>query len=346
MTWLQNLSHSIGAANISLLIGPHTLSDTHNGLSEVGKLVNTPMPIQWGFVTGFVLSTYLHYLAVHVKWVRHIQESLGQCASQVKYCVKLIGSLVGAICLLPFFLVVLSGFYVYRKCVQVSLKNEFKDRFCGLLDGHDANWVLEDEKCKSVINVLGTFQGVESSSQILMTLRKRLASRLLGKHIPHPKLFYRRGVSYGYAFWTKVYRSEIFIEDYVRLVDIPSQSSEFITHDELKRWIGQMYNSDLPKKHSTSWEILVSKKPLKASNTSNTVHAVTIQRGWPFYLISSLHIGRQTLSNKLSHTRALLALHQISRGTVFEDGNGYASVEESWGRVAAFLVAVLGWRRR
>lgn len=280
MTWLENLSHSIGAANISLLIGPHPHNGTLSGLSEVGKLVNAP--IQWGFITGFVLSTYLHYLARHLKWIRHVQESLGQCALQVKYCIKLIGSLVGAVCLLPFFLVVLSGFYVYRKCIQVALKNEFKDRFCGLLDGHDANWVLEDDKCKSVINVLGTFQGVDSSAQILMTLRKRLATRLLGKHQPHPKLFYRRGVKGGYAFWTRVYRSEIFIEDYVRLVDIPSESPDFVTNDELKRWIGQMYNSNLPKEHSTSWEILVSKKPLEPSSASNAVHAVIIYNDWSF----------------------------------------------------------------
>lgn len=259
MSWLQNLSHSISAANLSISIGPHQIpSETLNGLSEV---VNAP--IQWGFVTGFVLSTYLHYLARHLKWVRVIQESMSRCALQIKYTMRLLGSLSLAILIVPLFALMMCGFAAYRACLEVTLKREYKSRYRGLLEGHDANWVLEDEKCKSVINVLGTFAGVNSSAQILMALRKRLASRLLGKHQPHPKLFYRRGIKGGFAFWYKVYSSEIFIEDFVRLVDIPSESDEFVTTAELKEWIGTVYNADLPKDHTTSWEILVSKKPLK-----------------------------------------------------------------------------------
>lgn len=262
MTWLQNLTQSISAANISISIGPHPLSEARNGLSEV---VNAP--IQWGFITGFVLSTYLHYLARHLKWMRRVQELIERCALQVKYSLKLVASLVVAILLVPLFAAIMCGFAVYRRCLKVALKREYKGRFCGLLEGHDANWVLEDEKCKSVINVLCNFEGVDSSAQILIALRKRLASRLLGKHQPHPKLFYRRGIRGGFAFWFKVYPSEIFIEDFVRLVDIPSKSVDFVTSEEVKAWIGQVYNSDLPKEHTTSWEILVSKKPLEPTSS-------------------------------------------------------------------------------
>lgn len=268
MTWLQNLSHTISAANLSISFGPHPPSEARNGLSEV---VNAPIgswdaPIQWGFITGFVLSTYLHYLARHLKWMRKVQETISSCALQVQYSLRLIGSLVMAILLVPLFALIMYCFAVYRKCLELSLRQKYKSRFRGLLEGHDANWVLEDDKCKSVINVLGTFDGVESSAQILMALRKRLATRLLGKHQPHPKLFYRRGITGGFAFWYKVKDSEIHIEDFVRLCDIPSESDEFVTVEELKAWIGEMYNADLPKGHTTSWEILVSKKPLKEAS--------------------------------------------------------------------------------
>lgn len=260
MTWLQNLTQSISAANISISIGPHPLSETRNGLSEV---VNAP--IQWGFVTGFFLASYLHYLARHVKWMRKVQDLIEACAFQVKYSLKLFQSLIFAILLIPLLAVIMCGFAVYRKFLSVELRRQYKDRFCGLLEGHDATWVLEDDQCKSVINVMCNFECAKNSAQILIALRKRLASRLLGKHQPHPKLFYRRGIKGGFAFWFKVYPSEIFIEDFVRLVDIPSASDEFVTPDEMKAWIGQVYNATLPKEHSTSWEILVSKKPLQPS---------------------------------------------------------------------------------
>lgn len=284
MTWLQNLSHTISAANLSISFGPHPPSEARNGLSEV---VNAPIgswdaPIQWGFITGFVLSTYLHYLARHLKWMRKVQETISSCALQVKYSLRLIGSLILAILLVPLFALIMCCFAVYRKFLELSLRQKYKSRFRGLLEGHDANWVLEDDKCKSVINVLGTFDGVESSAQILMALRKRLATRLLGKHQPHPKLFYRRAITGGFAFWYKVKDSEIHIEDFVRLCDIPSESDEFVTVEELKAWIGEMYNADLPKGHSTSWEILVSKKPLKEASGEhvlvNPVNQIGINR--------------------------------------------------------------------
>lgn len=260
--WLENLTQSISAANITISIGPHPLTETQNALSEV---VNAP--IQWGFVTGFILSTYLHYLARHLKWIRKVQDLLERGAVQVRYTVRLFGSLLVALAMIPVFVVAMLGFACYRKCLKVYLKSSYGDRFAGLLEGHDAHWMIEDKRSKSVINVLGTFDGIRGSAQILMALRKRLATRLLGKHQPHPKLFYRRRISGGFAFWCKVFPSELYIEDFIRLVDIPSDDETFVTNDELKHWIGQMYNADLPKDHSASWEILVSKKPLEQEMT-------------------------------------------------------------------------------
>lgn len=266
-SWLENISGSISASNISLSIGPHsTTAETSriNGYAEVGRLVNAP-----GFITGFLLSTYLHYLAHHQKWGVRLQEGISLVIKQVKYATKLMGSVLLAIILLPPISLLILGFYLYRNCLEVYLKRVHGDRFCGLLDGHDAHWMVEDDKCKSVINVLCTFQyegANSSSSQILMALRKRLASRLLGKRQAHPKLFYRRAIQGGYAFWTKVLPSEIFIEDFVRLVDIPSRNKAYVTKDELKDWIASMYNADLPKENSTSWEILVGKKPTQSES--------------------------------------------------------------------------------
>lgn len=341
MTWLQNLTQSISAANISFSIGPHPLTEARNGLSEV---VNAP--IQWGFVTGFILASYLHYLARHLKWMRKVQDVIEAFALQVKYSLKLFGSLFLAILLIPLFACMMCGFAAYRKCLRMALQREYKGRFCGLLEGHDANWVLEDDKCKSVINVLGTFEGVNSSAQILMALRKRLASRLLGKHQPHPKLFYRRGIAGGFAFWYKVYPSEIFIEDFVRLVDIPSESSEFVTSEEIKTWIGQVYNSDLPKGHSTSWEILVSKKPLGPLDpTKGTINPVIqgLRSLINSFRSSLVHWGH-TLFGKLLKLPALLALDHLLSRTLGEHVVLDAAQEHLCIGATAFLVHLIaGW---
>lgn len=262
MAWLEQLSNSLSSSNISVSFGPHPLSEARNGLSEI---VFAPI-IQWGFVTGFIVATYLNYVTRNLKCMKRIQESSGTILKQLKYFYKLTISLAIAILLIPVFGIVLSGFYGYRKVLEIALKRKYKDRYCGLLEGHDANWVLEDDKCKSVINILATFQGNISAAQMLITLRKRMAFRLLGKHCPHPKLFYRRGIEGGYSFWYRVEQEEIHIEDYVRLVDIPSRQT-ILTKEELKAWIGDMYNANLPKEHTTSWEILVSNKPLRSGET-------------------------------------------------------------------------------
>lgn len=52
------------------------------------------------------------------------------------------------------------------------------------------------------------------SAEILLTLRKRMSSRLLGEYKPFPKIFYTRKMEHGFSFWTDNQRYNI--KDYVR----------------------------------------------------------------------------------------------------------------------------------
>lgn len=81
-------------------------------------------------------------------------------------------------------------------------------------------WALEDDFAKSVINVMVVMELNETvtttnvSAEILLALRKRLSSRLLGDYKPFPKLFYTRTRERGFTFWTDNQRYSI--EDYIR----------------------------------------------------------------------------------------------------------------------------------
>lgn len=56
------------------------------------------------------------------------------------------------------------------------------------------------------------------SAEVLIALRKRLSSRLLGDYKPFPKMFYTRTKDLGYSFWTD--NERYCIEDYIRYITV------------------------------------------------------------------------------------------------------------------------------
>lgn len=98
------------------------------------------------------------------------------------------------------------------------MQKKYSEIFCGFLEGTDALWALEDESARSVINIMALIKidrnAENAPKNVLLTLRKRLASRFLGVYKPFPKLFYRLRQEHGYAFWTN--DLDLTIEDYIR----------------------------------------------------------------------------------------------------------------------------------
>lgn len=91
----------------------------------------------------------------------------------------------------------------------------------GFLEGTDALWALEDDISLSVINVMALIKitpdmqlNADPSTEILMSLRKRISERLLVDDMEFPKLFYKRCKEHGYSFWTD--ENDCNIEEFIR----------------------------------------------------------------------------------------------------------------------------------
>uniref|UniRef100_A0A182SGY1 Uncharacterized protein n=1 Tax=Anopheles maculatus TaxID=74869 RepID=A0A182SGY1_9DIPT len=113
------------------------------------------------------------------------------------------------------------------------------------------------------------------SAGILLTLRKRISSRLMRNCQPHPKMFWKRNVELGYYFWSD--QSELTIEDYIRYMDtIPlPEGQRFIKETQLRSLLSKINNRHLPAEHTASWEVLVGKQPLLDEKQSILKYPVT-----------------------------------------------------------------------
>ncbi|KAI4480423.1 hypothetical protein M0802_014243 [Mischocyttarus mexicanus] len=169
----------------------------------------------------------------------------------------------GLFCLLtPILTILIIFLYIYRRIVEIVLKYQLKDRFVGLLEGTDCIWAIEEPSALSVINVLVVLEKDkhQMNSNIIDNFRDLIKERLIGS--PFEKILYRKNKKYGYYFWE---RSEDGIDLIERIKWLEHDQSicdgycDDIYSESLRKTFESKCNQPLPKNHSTSWEILISK---------------------------------------------------------------------------------------
>jgi hypothetical protein len=138
-------------------------------------------------------------------------------------------------------------------------------RFVDFMTGEDTVWVCENDKSKSIINVLAF---VNSNNEInenlpndlLRSIRARVFTKLvLTKQFP--KLFYRRMRDLsGYFYWTSDNR--LSINDYVRYLGRVNEE-DVISEEQMKRKMSLISNDALPAENSALWECLIGPQPIR-----------------------------------------------------------------------------------
>ncbi|XP_055591478.1 uncharacterized protein LOC129743467 [Uranotaenia lowii] len=106
--------------------------------------------------------------------------------------------------LLPIFLAGYLCFKLYRCFVSIELRRRHGSHFKGLLDGADVVWAIESDNSRGMINIMAYIEesavGLETnnefstSAELLLVLRKRISSRLMGNIQPYQKMFWKRNL--------------------------------------------------------------------------------------------------------------------------------------------------------
>ena len=172
--------------------------------------------------------------------------------------------------LAPIISVTLIVLCIYRRFVELALGLQLGDDFAGLLEGTDNVWALEESTALSVINVLALLEQNNSTKNenFLLEFRNLINERLVSSNFD--KLNWLREKKYGYCYWRRT--KEIRIEERVRWIDEDEKNEKYddtcneTNVDFLQNILTKTTNKMLPKKHSTSWEILIGKNCLKSSS--------------------------------------------------------------------------------
>lgn len=155
----------------------------------------------------------------------------------------------------------LVGILIFRGCLWLHLKREHGTAFGGFLKKHDALWAVEDESSLSVIHTLVLFESRpelhQSCHDLLSALEKKL--KVLAEQKNPSKMFQQRNFKCGYHFLVKIPPDQWRMEDYLRIVDVPSKG-DWISKAELQSYIGGLYGQRLPGDHSKLFEVLVCRK--------------------------------------------------------------------------------------
>lgn len=239
-------------------------------------------PAQLGIITGFVVAYFLNYklksllksdsdLSKQLQWITQV------VSNQWKYLVKVLLAFSTFVTCLPLILMFVAVFYVYRKLAVVCIKQSEGEKFAGMLEGHDAVWAVEHPNWLSVINILATLEGDQNSVDILLAIRKRIASKLLNERHSFPKMFYRRVSKFGYTYWKKEVTEQLSVETHIRYVNIPCKNPGQLTEEDVKVWIGKCYNAKLPHNHEATWEILVSRRTMVTYGEKKSVYPVRLK---------------------------------------------------------------------
>lgn len=175
--------------------------------------------------------------------------------------------LVSVVPILCFLIVIV----IYRGCVWTLLKRHYGEAFGGLLQHHDALWGVEEENSLSVVQSLILCQSdVEdrTSHDLLGVLEEKVRVWMTQSRLS--KMFKKRKVKYGYNYLVDIPLDDIRVDDYVKLVEVPSKD-EYLTEAELKKWISDLHNVQMPDDHSNFLEIIVSKKAFRAMDNNGSV---------------------------------------------------------------------------
>jgi hypothetical protein len=224
-------------------------------------------PAQLGIVTGVLMILFLRYKLLLP--LDRKQFSLKQYVMDSAYdnYFFITATFLQFLIMSPFFIILFAYYELYKYVIGLQIRRKYGKHFHGFLDGSDVVWALGEDVSRGVINVMAFIEEAEmnerSCSEILLSLRKRISSKLMRNTQPHPKMFYKRTQEMGYLFWTDL--SELTIEDYIRYLEIiPSAEAKegCVDWQDLRKFLSQLSNSKLPGDHSSSWEILVGRQPV------------------------------------------------------------------------------------
>uniref|UniRef100_A0A182QR77 DUF1298 domain-containing protein n=1 Tax=Anopheles farauti TaxID=69004 RepID=A0A182QR77_9DIPT len=249
--------------------GPIEISKSVHHINSEKGLDLLLTPTQFGLLSGLVLFLFMRHKIT--RWRE--EHSLLKLTSDadIRRTVFTFLAFLEFLVLSPLLLAILFTLQLYRTAIGIILQRRHGKHFKGLLDGADVVWAIEDQNSRGMINIMANveepFTGWTSvngtvSADILLTLRKRIASRLMRNYQPHPKMFWKRNVELGYYFWSD--QSELTVEDYIRYMDtIPlADNQHSIDERQLRSLLSKINNRHLPAEHTSSWEVLVGRQPL------------------------------------------------------------------------------------
>ncbi|XP_053681242.1 uncharacterized protein LOC128732105 [Anopheles nili] len=249
--------------------GPNQINKSSQIAPQNNRLDMLLSSTQFGLLSGLVLFLFVRHKVS--RWREDFHNlKLTNCLNLRRATYTFL-TFIEFLVLSPFLFAILFTFYVYRVAVAIVLKRRHKKHFKGLLDGADVVWAIEDQNSRGMINIMAyveeplvSWSSVDDSmsADILLTLRKRISSRLMRNYQPYPKMFWKRNVELGYYFWSD--QSDLSMEDYIRYMDnIPLASGErHIDERQLRSLISSINNRHLPANHTSSWEVLVGRQPL------------------------------------------------------------------------------------
>ncbi|XP_058053823.1 uncharacterized protein LOC131205651 [Anopheles bellator] len=244
------------------------IGKSRNGtVQEESRLDLLLSPTQFGIVSGLVLFLFLRHKMI--RWrEEHDDLKFTSGAMDMRRAIYTFLAFLEFVLISPLLVGVILVFKFYRTAIELVLRQRHGNHFKGLLDGADVVWAIENENSRGMINILTHVEepsgGHHStiSAEILLTLRKRISSRLMGYYQPHPKMFWKRNVELGYYFWSD--QSQLTVEDYIRYLELVplSEGQSHIEEHHLRTLLSAINNRNLPAAHTSSWEVLVGRQPI------------------------------------------------------------------------------------
>lgn len=234
-------------------------------MMKVGRVENeNPLivPENLGVITGLLIAFFLKQkFVIFQEFLEHHK------IDKIKH-IKQILCFLMFMFMAPLTILASMYFYLIKKRAEKVLKAKHAKHFKGFLEGPDVVWACEHEKARSVINIISylsvpceQYEPMRTSSKILNALRQRIGNGLMEGVQTHPKMFYKKMNELGYFFWSD--ETPCKIEKYIRHMDFVSETSEFLTDEDLKGYVTEQCNATLPENHTRTWEMLVGKQPLK-----------------------------------------------------------------------------------
>lgn len=283
-TWLQWAADQrtfwdvISRSNCSSMgpIGPPvTLKDRSSDASAGSELVSVGTMLssaQLGLLTGVLMILFIRHKITRLReesveskeynFIRQLN------MADVRRFLFILVTFVEFTVLSPLLFLVFFTFRVCRTVVGIVLSWRHGSHFKGLLAGADVVWAIERDNSRGMINIMAYIeesadnQDNATSAEMLLVLRKRISSRLMGTIRSHPKMFWLRKLELGYYYWSDL--SDLTIEDYIRYLEyIPLEPHErYIDERKLRTLMSGINNRYLLRSHTASWEILVGRQPL------------------------------------------------------------------------------------